>query len=389
MRFILYILDLLLTSTLEPMTETIKTTALTDLHIENGAKMVPFAGYSMPVQYPDGVLKEHLHTRAKAGLFDVSHMGQAMVTGKNACASLENLIPIDIEDLPIGEQRYGFFTNTTGGIEDDLMVSRWPEGVMIVVNAACKEIDFAYLAANMTGDAQLNIFDDLALIALQGPAAKDVLARLGHDLSDMGFMQCRDIEIEGIACRMSRSGYTGEDGFEISAHNDQAEKLARILQADPDCAWIGLGARDSLRLEGGMCLYGHDIDTTTTPIEAAIGWAISPARRKGGIREGGFPGADIILAQMPANISRKRVGLKPVGRAPIREGTEIFDQQQNLIGVVTSGGFSPTLSQPIAMGYINKQNAKLGTIVYAMVRGKQLEIEVSSAVFVANNFYRR
>ena len=374
---------------LEPMTETIKTTALTDLHIENGAKMVPFAGYSMPVQYPDGVLKEHLHTRAKAGLFDVSHMGQALITGQDACASLEKLIPIDIEDLPIGEQRYGFFTNAAGGIEDDLMVSRWPEGVMVVVNAACKENDFAYLAANMTGDAQLNIFDDLALIAIQGPAAKDVLARLGHDLRDMGFMQCRDIKIEGIACRMSRSGYTGEDGFEISAHNDQAEKLARILQADPDCAWIGLGARDSLRLEGGMCLYGHDINTTTSPIEAAIGWAISPARRKEGIREGGFPGADIILAQMPASISRKRVGLKPVGRAPIREGTELFDQHQNLIGVVTSGGFSPSLSQPIAMGYINKQNAKLGTIIYATVRGKQLEIEVSSSVFVANNFYRR
>jgi aminomethyltransferase len=374
---------------LESMTETIKTTALTDLHIENGAKMVPFAGYSMPVQYPDGVLKEHLHTRAKAGLFDVSHMGQALIKGQDACASLENLIPIDIEDLPIGEQRYGFFTNAQGGIEDDLMVSRWPEGVMIVVNAACKENDFAYLAANMVGDAQLNILDDLALIALQGPAAKDVMDRLGHDLSDMAFMQCRDIEIQGIACRVSRSGYTGEDGFEISVNNDQAEKLARILQADPDCAGIGLGARDSLRLEGGMCLYGHDIDTTTSPIEAAIAWAISPARRKGGIREGGFPGADIILAQMPANISRKRVGLKPVGRAPIREGTEMFDQQQKLIGVVTSGGFSPSLSQPIAMGYINKQNAKPGTIVYAKVRGKQLEIEVSSAIFVANNFYRR
>jgi len=234
----------------------------------------------------------------------------------------------------------------------------------------------------------LTILDELALIAVQGPAAKDVMLRLGHDLSDMGFMQCRDIDIKGIACRMSRSGYTGEDGFEISVNNEQAEALARILQADQDCAWIGLGARDSLRLEGGMCLYGHDIDTTTTPIEAAIGWAISAVRRKGGARVGNFPGAEIILPQMPANIVRKRVGLKPKGRAPIREGTELFDQQENPIGAVTSGGFSPTLSQPIAMGYINKQNAKLGTIVFAKVRGKLLEIEVSSSVFVANNFYR-
>ena len=370
------------------MTESIQNTALTQLHIENDAKMVPFAGYSMPVQYPDGVLKEHLHTRAKAGLFDVSHMGQALITGEDAGAALERIIPIDIQDLPVGEQRYGFFTNTSGGIEDDLMVSRWPEGIMVVVNAACKENDFAYLAANMQGDAKFTILDELALIALQGPTAKDVMQRLGHDLEEMGFMQCRDIEIQGIACRMSRSGYTGEDGFEISVNNQQAEALARILQADQDCAWIGLGARDSLRLEGGMCLYGHDIDTTTTPIEAAIGWAISPARRKGGAREGNFVGADIILPQMPAHISRKRVGLKPKGRAPIREGTEIFDQQENLIGTVTSGGFSPSLSQPIAMGYINKQNAKLGTIVFAKVRGKLLEIEVSSSVFVANNFYR-
>ncbi|MCP4011142.1 MAG: glycine cleavage system aminomethyltransferase GcvT [Proteobacteria bacterium] len=370
------------------MTEAIQTTALTSLHIENGARMVPFAGYSMPVQYPDGVLKEHLHTRAKAGLFDVSHMGQALVSGEDAGAALEKLIPIDILDLPVGEQRYGFFTNANGGIEDDLMVSRWPEGLMVVVNAACKDNDFAYLAANMSGDAELSILQDLALIALQGPAAKDVLFRLGHDLSDMGFMQCREIEIKGISCRMSRSGYTGEDGFEISVNNQQAQALARILQADPDCAWIGLGARDSLRLEGGMCLYGHDIDTTTTPIEAAIGWAISPARRSGGLREGGFVGADIILPQMPANISRKRVGLKPQGKAPIREGTEIFDQLENPIGAVTSGGFSPSLGQPIAMGYINKQNAKLGTTVYAMVRGKLLEIEVSTSVFVTNNFYR-
>ena len=370
------------------MTDTPRSTALTELHIENGAKMVPFAGYSMPVQYPDGVLKEHLHTRAKAGLFDVSHMGQAIITGDDAAGILEKLIPIDVKGLPMGEQRYGFFTNENGGIEDDLMVSRWEDGIMVVVNAACKDADLAYLKASMTGDAKIEVLEQLALIALQGPQAKDVMARLGHDLSDMGFMQCRKLEIKGIPCRVSRSGYTGEDGFELSVHNDQALQLAQILQADEDTAWIGLGARDSLRLEGGMCLYGHDIDSTTSPIEGAIGWAISPARRRGGEREGGFIGADIILPQMPANITRKRVGLKPHGRAPIREGTEVFDAENNKIGEVTSGGFSPTLSQPIAMGYVNKQNAKIGTIVFANVRGKLLEIEVSGSVFVPNNFYR-
>ena len=370
------------------MNNPILTTALTDLHLENGAKMVPFAGYSMPVQYPEGVKTEHLHTRSKAGLFDVSHMGQVMITGSDADAILEQLIPINIKDMPVGEQSYGFFTNSKGGIEDDLMVSRWPEGIMIVVNAACKEVDFAYLEKNMHGNATLSIQHELALIALQGPAAKDVMKRLGHDLSDMGFMHCRVINIQGIECRMSRSGYTGEDGFEISVHNDQAEQLARILQADAACAWIGLGARDSLRLEGGMCLYGHDLDTTTTPIEGAIGWAIPPVRRTGGEREGGFVGADIILAQMPANIKRKRVGLKPLGRAPIREGTALFDQDQNEIGIVTSGGFSPSLNMPIAMGYVNKHNAKLGTLVFAHLRGKILELKVSKSDFVPNNFYR-
>ncbi len=370
------------------MTDTPLSTALTALHIENGAKMVPFAGYNMPVQYPLGVLKEHLHTRAKAGLFDVSHMGQAIITGEDAADCLERIIPIDIKGLKTGEQRYGFFTNENGGIEDDLMVSRWPDGIMIVVNAACKNVDFPYLQANMQGDAQIEILDQLALIALQGPTAKDVMARLGHDLSDMAFMQCRALEIKGIPCRVSRSGYTGEDGFELSVHNDQADALARLLQADEDCEWIGLGARDSLRLEGGMCLYGHDIDSQTTPIEAAIGWAISPARRKGGEREGGFVGADIILPQMPAKISRKRVGLKPSGRAPIRDGVAIFDADEKQIGHVTSGGFSPSLGQPIAMGYVNVENAKLGTTVYANVRGKLLELKVSKSVFVENNFYR-
>ncbi|MEE9446886.1 MAG: glycine cleavage system aminomethyltransferase GcvT [Arenicellales bacterium] len=368
------------------------TTALTELHIENGAKMVPFAGYSMPVQYPLGVLKEHLHTRSKAGLFDVSHMGQAMLTGKDATTTLEALIPIDVENLEIGEQRYGFFTNENGGIEDDLMVSRWENGLMVVVNAACKDQDFAYLQANLLGDTRLTLMPERALIALQGPAAKDVMARLGHDLSEMKFMHCRALTLSGADCLISRSGYTGEDGFEISVHNDDALALAKTLQADEDCEWIGLGARDSLRLEGGMCLYGHDLNADTTPIEAALNWAISPARRKGGAREGGFIGAEIILEQMPTNITRKRVGLKPKGRAPIREHTQLFDgddvESAKEIGVVTSGGFSPSLGQPIAMGYVSKQNAKLGTTVYANVRGKLLALEISKTDFVANNFYR-
>lgn len=363
-------------------------TALHDLHLENGAKMVPFAGYSMPVQYPAGVLKEHLHTRSHAGLFDVSHMGQVMITGSDAAGELEKLIPIDIEGLEPGEQRYGFFTNAQGGIEDDLMVSRWPDGFLLVVNAACKEKDFDYLRSQLDGDTRVQVLQDRALIALQGPTAALVLRRLGHDLDDMGFMQCRELEIRGISTRVSRSGYTGEDGFELSVRNDQAEQLARLLQADDESAWIGLGARDSLRLEGGMCLYGHDLDTTTTPIEAALNWAISPARRRGGEREGGFVGAEVILSQMPANISRKRVGLKPLGKAPVRAGTELVDGDGKTIGEVTSGGFSPSLGQPIAMGYVNKQNARLGTTVYAMVRGKQLETEVSTPVFVKNNFYR-
>ena len=252
-------------------TQPLLTTSLTSLHIENGAKMVAFAGYSMPVQYPAGLKAEHLHTRSHAGLFDVSHMGQAMLTGNDAEQTLEKLIPIDIQGLKMGEQTYAFFTNDKGGIEDDFMVSRWPNGLMIVVNAACKDQDFAYLTANLQGDTQLNILTDKSLIAIQGPRAKDVMATFGLALDDMAFMQCREVNLNGIICRISRSGYTGEDGFEISVHSEEADSLARQLQTDSNCAWMVLGARDSLRLEGGLCLYGHDIDHSTTPIEATLG----------------------------------------------------------------------------------------------------------------------
>ncbi len=370
------------------MTETLLSTALTDLHIENGAKMVPFAGYSMPVQYPAGVMKEHLHTRTSAGLFDVSHMGQAWVRGADAASELEKLIPIDIIGLKDGEQRYGFFTNEAGGINDDLMVSRWGNEFMLVVNAACKEADFDYLHATLSGDVELDIVSDRALIALQGPTAHQVLADLGNNLSDLEFMHCRSVNLQGAQCYLTRSGYSGEDGFEISVHNNDALTLAKQLQAHESCEWVGLGARDSLRLEGGMCLYGHDIDTTTTPVEAAISWAIQSVRRKGGDREGGFVGSDIILAQMPNKVSRKRVGIQPSGRAPIREDTLLTDKEGNEIGIITSGGFSPTLERPIAMGYVTKQHSKLGTEIYAQVRGKLNPAQVSKTDFVKNNFYR-
>ncbi len=371
-------------------------TPLYDLHIENGAKMVPFAGYLMPIQYPLGIIKEHLHTRSKAGLFDVSHMGQAWVTGSRAALELEAMIPIDIVDLEPGQQRYGFFTNDNGGIEDDLMVSAWLDEkqqtrYLLVVNAACKEADFARLEQGLK-TSQLEIITDRALIALQGPTAKLVMQRLAQSLDDLPFMATRLITINGSKCYLTRSGYTGEDGFELSVPNGQAEALARLLQADEDVDWIGLGARDTLRLEGGMCLYGHDIDSRTTPVEAALTWALSPARRSGGCREGGFPGADIILSQMGKNpetqISMKRVGLKPSGRAPIREGAELMDKKGNVVGKVTSGGFSPTLQQPIAMGYVNRALSRKGSVVTTQVRKKSLELTVSSPTFVANNFYR-
>ncbi len=370
------------------MTDALLTTALTQLHIDNDAKMVPFAGYSMPVQYPIGVLKEHLHTRSNAGLFDVSHMGQAWVTGQDAASELEKLIPIDIVELANGEQRYGYFTNEAGGIEDDLMVSRWGEDILVIVNAACKDADFAHLNKHLSGDAKLSIIEDRALLAIQGPQAHQVMAGFGHDLSDMEFMHCRSLDLNGAQCFVTRSGYSGEDGFEISIQNNQALELATTLQNHEACEWVGLGARDSLRLEGGMCLYGHDIDTTTTPAEASIAWAIQSVRRLGGEREGGFIGAQNVLSQLPNKVSRKRVGIKPSGRAPIREGTVLTDADDNEIGVVTSGGFSPCLQQPIAMGYVKTEHSKLGSVIYARVRGKLNEAIVSKTDFVKNNFYR-
>ncbi|NVK40214.1 MAG: glycine cleavage system aminomethyltransferase GcvT [Oceanospirillaceae bacterium] len=364
-------------------------TPLYDLHLELGAKMVPFAGYEMPVQYPLGVKKEHLHTREQAGLFDVSHMGQVMLTGEGAAAMLESLVPVDIIDLPAGKQRYAMFTNEQGGILDDLMVSNFGDCLYVVVNAACKPQDIAHMRAHLADGVELKELDDRALIALQGPNAAKALARLAPEVDDMVFMDSRRLEIDGVACFISRSGYTGEDGFEISVPNDEAERLTRLLLAQPEVEAIGLGARDSLRLESGLCLYGHDIDTETTPIEASLIWAISKARRADGVRAGGFPGADTVLDQISnKSYARKRVGLIGEGRAPVREGTELFDADGNGIGRVTSGTFGPSAGASIAMGYVATPFAALDTVVYAEVRGKKLPMTVSKMPFVEQRYHR-
>ncbi|CCO49746.1 Aminomethyltransferase [Vibrio nigripulchritudo SOn1] len=370
------------------MTELLKT-PLHALHVEVGAKMVPFAGYDMPVQYPLGVKKEHLHTRDAAGLFDVSHMGQLRLHGADAAKALEALVPVDIVDLPVGNQRYAFFTNEEGGIMDDLMVANFGDHLFVVVNAACKEQDIAHLKANLPESVELEIIADRALLALQGPKAAAVLARLAPEVSDMVFMDAREIEILGEKCLVSRSGYTGEDGYEISVSEGKAEELARALTDFEEVEWIGLGARDSLRLECGLCLYGHDLDTTTTPVEASLLWGIQKVRRTDGERAGGFPGADIILDQIATkNVTRKRIGLVGQTKAPVREGAKLFDADDNEIGIVTSGTAGPTAGKPVSMGYVKTEFAAVGTEVFAEVRGKKLAMTVEKMPFVPQRYYR-
>ncbi|MBD1558789.1 glycine cleavage system aminomethyltransferase GcvT [Vibrio sp. S9_S30] len=370
------------------MTELLKT-PLHALHVEVGAKMVPFAGYDMPVQYPLGVKKEHLHTRDAAGLFDVSHMGQLKLHGADAAKALEALVPVDIIDLPVGNQRYAFFTNEDGGIMDDLMVANFGDHLFVVVNAACKEQDIAHLRANLPGSVELEVIEDRALLALQGPKAAAVLARIAPDVSDMVFMDAREIEILGEKCLVSRSGYTGEDGYEISVSADKAEELARALTEFSEVEWIGLGARDSLRLECGLCLYGHDLDTTTTPVEASLLWGIQKVRRAEGERAGGFPGAEIILDQIATKeVSRKRIGLIGQTKAPVREGAKLFDADDNEIGIVTSGTAGPTAGKPVSMGYVKAEFAAIGTEVFAEVRGKKLAMTVEKMPFVPQRYYR-
>ncbi|MFC1672980.1 glycine cleavage system aminomethyltransferase GcvT, partial [Pseudomonadota bacterium] len=345
--------------------ENLLKTPLDALHRELGGKMVPFAGYAMAVQYPAGILKEHLHTRAGASLFDVSHMGQAFLTGDHAIEAFETLVPGDYQGLALGKTRYTVLLNDQGGIRDDLMATRVEGGLYLVVNAACKTEDFAHIEANTQGKATLEVLTDRALLALQGPKAGEVLARLAPDTIEMTFMTFREVDIAGIPCFATRSGYTGEDGFEISVPSAQAEELARKLLAEEDVEAAGLGARDSLRLEAGLCLYGHDITTETTPIEGDIKWVVNKRRRT----EGGFPGADIILAQLENGTERVRVGILPEGRAPAREGTEIQDQDGNAIGIVTSGGYGPTVGGPVAMGYVQSAFAQPGTELNLIVRG--------------------
>jgi aminomethyltransferase len=360
-------------------------TALYALHVELGGKMVPFAGYALPVQYADGgILLEHQQARESAALFDVSHMGQVRITGADRVAALEALVPADVAGLAAGNTRYSFFTNETGGILDDLMITQAQDSLILVINAACKEADIAHMRANLRGDVHLEVLDQLSLLALQGPKSAEVLGQWVPELTTMPFMSVRDVRIAGIDCRVSRSGYSGEDGYEIAMTSDQAEAFARKLLAHDAVSPSGLGARDSLRLEAGLCLYGHDIDTTTTPVEAGLTWAIQKRRRT----EGGFPGAEIIRKQLSDGVSRRRVGLQPEGRAPCREGTELVDDSGRVIGAITSGGFGPTVGAPVAMGYLETASAETGTIIQAMVRGKPRPCEVVKLPFVPNNFYR-
>ncbi len=374
------------------MTE-MKRTPLYDLHVELGAKMVPFAGYDMPVQYPLGVMKEHLHTRAAAGLFDVSHMGQVILSGKSwdhVARSFESLVPMDVLGLEDGRQRYGLFTNDAGGIEDDLMFARRGEDLFVVVNAACKDADIARMKTALEPEIQVTAITDRALIAVQGPGAEAAVASLDPAAAGMTFMDVRDLSLNGIDIWASRSGYTGEDGYEISVPGAQAVALTKALLALDGVEAIGLGARDSLRLEAGLCLYGHDIDAGTNPVEGALNWAIQKVRRTGGDREGGFPGEDAVLAAFENGVSRNRVGLQPEGRAPMREGVEIFDAETGgqAVGTVTSGGFGPTTGGPVAMGYVASEHSKIGTALWGEVRGKRMALTVAKLPFVAANFKR-
>ncbi|MCC8934263.1 glycine cleavage system aminomethyltransferase GcvT [Rhizobium sp. 'Codium 1'] len=373
----------------------LKRTPLYDLHVSLGAKMVPFAGYDMPVQYPAGVLKEHVHTRAAAGLFDVSHMGQveliaASRTYEDAARALETLVPVDILGLKHGRQRYGFFTDDKGGILDDLMITRLGERLLVVINAGCKDSDIAHMRAKLPDGVQVFVHDDRALLALQGPKAEEVLAALSSDVAFMKFMDVREVSLGDISAIVSRTGYSGEDGFEISVPADRATDLAKALLDQPDCAPIGLGARDSLRLEAGLCLYGNDIDTTTSPIEASIEWGIQKVRRTGGARAGGFPGATRILGELENGVSRRRVGLKPEGKAPVRPPAKLFADAEGKteIGHVSSGGFGPSVEGPVAMGYVPTEMAVPGTQVFAEVRGRFLSLTVTALPFVTTTYKR-
>jgi aminomethyltransferase len=371
----------------------LKHTPLHALHLELGAKMVPFAGYEMPVSFPQGLLKEHLHTRGAAGLFDVSHMGQAMLTGPShavTAAALERLVPGEIAGLKPGQQRYTQLLTGEGGIIDDLMVARGaaPEDdgtLLLIVNAARKQVDYPHIAGALPPGVALSPMQDHALLALQGPAAAEILGGLCPEVARLGFMAARHLQVAGIDCHISRSGYTGEDGFEISVAADRAEELARALLADERVAPVGLGARDTLRLEAGLCLYGHDIDETTSPAEADLAWSIGKRRRE----EGGFPGAERVLRELAEGPARRRVGLKLAGRAPAREGCEIVGAGGEPLGKVTSGSFAPSVGGPIAMGYVTRSHSEPGTPVTIIIRGTAHPATVVPMPFMPHRYFRK
>jgi aminomethyltransferase len=376
--------------------ETLLRTPLHALHVELGARLVPFAGYDMPLQYKRGILQEHLHTRAAAGLFDVSHMGQLIIRPRSgvlsdATLALESLVPVDVAGLAEGRQRYALFTSESGGILDDLMIANRGDHYFLVVNGACKSADMAHLHSHLAASCAVEMLPERALLAVQGPAAESVLAPMAPELAFMRFMDVRSVIIAGIPCEVLRSGYTGEDGFEISVSAAQAEILARIILKNPAAMPVGLGARDSLRLEAGLCLYGSDLDQTTTPVEAALEWAIQKVRRPGGARAGGYPGADIVGHQLETGASRRRVGLRPDGRAPVRAGTKLFVNTDATMpaGIVTSGVFGPSAGVPVAMGYVDIASAKSGTVLYAELRGNRIATSVCNLPFVPSRFKRK
>jgi aminomethyltransferase len=365
-------------------TAALRRTPLYELHRARGAKTVPFAGYEMPVQYPTGIIAEHLHTRAHAGLFDVSHMGQIRVHGAEAALALEALVPGDLQGLMPRQMRYTLLLNDKGGILDDLMATRLEDGLMLVVNAACKDADLAHLQSQLDRAVTIEPHFERALLALQGPAAAAVLKRFAPGVERMPFMTSAELSIAGTPCSVTRSGYTGEDGFEISVAAEQAAAIAERLLGEPEVMPIGLGARDTLRLEAGLCLYGHDIDETTTPIESGLAWTIGKRRRA----EGGFPGAAIILRQLAEGVARKRVGIRPDGRAPAREGTVITDPAGNRVGTVTSGGFGPSVGAPIAMGYVDATHSANGSALSLIIRDMPRPAHVARLPFVPTRYYR-
>jgi len=363
-------------------------TPLHALHLELGAKMVPFAGYELPVSYPTGVIAEHRQCRDAAALFDVSHMGQVRLVGDDAARALESLVPVDVMGLAVGQQRYGFFTNSTGGILDDLMITRRADDLLLVVNGACKVADVQHLITHIGHRCTVQPLPDLALLALQGPKAVAALAKLNAEVATLVFMTGKTVTLAGAECHVTRSGYTGEDGFEISVPADQAVALARALLALPEVQPAGLGARDTLRLEAGLCLYGHDIDETTSPIEAGLTWAIQKVRRAGGARAGGYPGASVIDGQLATGAITKRVGLVGLERVPVREGAVIVDAHGKKLGQVTSGTLAPTVNQPIAMAYLAANHALPNHEVYAEVRGKRQPMRVSAMPFAPHRYFR-